>query len=91
MTTLSHSRFAHETPAFQQRLGARTRSFLVHTALAFQRSGQCISDFVCDIERARTLADRYQTFSRLSDSQLARRGLKREDIPRVVFNSRIRL
>jgi lysophospholipid acyltransferase (LPLAT)-like uncharacterized protein len=37
------------------------------------------------IEEARAMATRYDDLSRLSDAELAARGLARSDIPRVVI------
>ena len=44
-----------------------------------------ISDFVDGVTAARILADRYRTLSHMSDDQLAKRGLKREDIPHAIL------
>jgi hypothetical protein len=40
------------------------------------------------IREAQELAGRYDTLARKSDSELARLGLKREDIARAVFTGR---
>ena len=37
------------------------------------------------IQRARAMAQRFQALASLSDAELARRGLKREDISQVVL------
>ena len=50
-----------------------------------QRIGHRISDFLDGLAEARILADRYRTLSRLSDAELARRGLKREEIPHAIL------
>jgi hypothetical protein len=43
------------------------------------------TDLVARIQDARGMALLYQTLSGLSDHELARRGLKRQDIPRAVL------
>ena len=48
-----------------------------------------ISKLFEGINEGRELASRYQTLARKSDAELARLGLKREDIPRAVFASRL--
>jgi hypothetical protein len=40
------------------------------------------------IADARVMAERYDALSRLSDAQLARRGLTRADIPQVALTGR---
>ena len=45
-----------------------------------------IADFLDGIRLARAMAHQYEVLSRLSDGELARRGLKREDIPQAVVN-----
>ena len=47
-----------------------------------------ISEFLAGIRLARAMAHQYDVLSRLSDGELARRGLRREDIPQVVVNGR---
>jgi hypothetical protein len=47
-----------------------------------------VSEFLAGIRLARAMAGRYNTLSRLSDTELARHGIAREDIPRVVVNGR---
>jgi len=47
-----------------------------------------ISELFEGINEGRELAGRYQQLARKSDAELARLGLKREDIPRAVFASR---
>jgi hypothetical protein len=64
---------------------------LVHEAPAFfQRIGQRFSDLAAGLHEARVLAERFKTLSSLTDSQLAERGLKREDIPQAVMNLSVR-
>jgi uncharacterized protein YjiS (DUF1127 family) len=43
------------------------------------------TEFLTGIHQARAMALRYQDLARLSDRELAARGLKREDIPRAVL------
>jgi hypothetical protein len=52
-----------------------------------QRLGQSISNFLDGIGEARTMAETFKSLSRLTDDQLAERGLKRQDIPRLVLAS----
>jgi len=61
------------------RAGRATRGFSLARFLAELFEG---------VAEGRRLADRYETLARKSDSELARLGLKREDIPRAVFASR---
>ena len=49
---------------------------------------ESISELFESINEGRELASRYQRLASRSDSELARLGLKREDIPRAVFASR---
>jgi hypothetical protein len=65
-------------------------SQLVHEAPAFfQRISQRIAAFFDGIEEARQMAHRYKTLSQMTDTQLAARGLKREDIPQAVLDARV--
>jgi hypothetical protein len=67
-------------------------SQLVHQAPAFlQRISQRIAAFFEGIEEAHQLAQRYKTLSQMTDTQLAARGLKREDIPQAVLDGRVRI
>lgn len=50
----------------------------------FGRFGAVVSDFVAAVREAREMAVRYEQLSRLSDSDLARIGLTRQEIPRAV-------
>jgi len=52
-----------------------------------QGLNQRISDFLDDIGAARAMAERFKSLSRMSDDQLAQRGLKREDIPKAVLEA----
>jgi hypothetical protein len=42
------------------------------------------SEFVSGVEKARAMAMLYRDLAGMSDRELARRGLKRQDIPRAV-------
>ena len=59
----------------------------VHNVPAFLRKvGQSFRDLVEGVEEARLLASRYKVLSRMTDAQLAERGLKRSDIPQAVLD-----
>jgi len=47
-----------------------------------------LSDIAEGIREGRALATRYDALARRSDAELARLGIKREDIPRVVMFGR---
>ena len=47
-----------------------------------------VSEFLAGIRLARAMAGRYNTLARLSDVELARRGIAREDIPSLVVNAK---
>ena len=49
-----------------------------------------ISELLEGINEGRELATRYRSLARRSDSELARLGIKREDIPGLVFANRRR-
>jgi uncharacterized protein YjiS (DUF1127 family) len=49
-----------------------------------------LSELVDGLREGHALATRYDTLARKSDAELARLGLKREDIPRAVFSGRKR-
>ena len=67
-------------------------SQLVHQAPAFfQRISQRISAFFDGIEEAHLMATRYKALAQMTDAQLAARGLKREDIPQAVLDTRVRV
>jgi hypothetical protein len=55
------------------------------TPAFLSRLSQSITDFFDGIGEARAMADLYSTLSRMTDAQLAERGLKREDIPQAVM------
>ena len=52
---------------------------------ALYRLGERITEFLDGIGEARAMAERFKSLSRMSDDQLAERGLKRADIPRAVL------
>ena len=68
------------------------------TTLALPRAGRdlprvrrffgAVSEFLAGIRLARAMAHRYNTLSRLSDVELTRRGIAREDIPSLVVNGK---
>jgi len=59
---------------------------LIHGTPAFlQRLGHQVATFLDGISEARAMAERFKTLSRMTDSQLAEHGLKREQIPQAVF------
>lgn len=45
-----------------------------------------LTSIMGDVGRARNAANIYASLSHLSDSQLAARGLKRQELSRVAFN-----
>jgi hypothetical protein len=45
------------------------------------------NDFVTGIEEARAMAALYRDLAGMSETELAARGLKREDIPRAVIGA----
>jgi uncharacterized protein YjiS (DUF1127 family) len=49
--------------------------------LALRRS---IADFFAGVQHGLAMAEQYQALSRLTDGELAQRGITRADIPRVV-------
>ncbi len=64
-------------------------SQLINETPAFlHRIGSRISAFLDGIDEARMLAGRFKSLSRMSDAELAARGIKREDIPQAVFSNR---
>ena len=50
--------------------------------------GQYLSDLAEGIREGQQLARRYDALARRSDAELARLGIKREDIPHVVMFGR---
>ncbi len=54
----------------------------------FGRFGNLVSEFFAAVSEAREMSNRYQYLVRLSDADLARHGLTREEIPQAVFNGR---
>jgi len=61
-------------------------SRLIHdTPALLQRAGDRIQGFLVGIEEARAMAQRFKTLSRMSDAELASRGLKRHEIPQAVL------
>jgi hypothetical protein len=63
-------------------------SQLLHgTPALLHKLGDRIHAFLAGIEQARAMSERFQTLSRMSDYELARRGLRRDEIPRAVMAS----
>jgi hypothetical protein len=61
-------------------------SQLIHSAPGFlHRLGQRFSAMLEGIGEARAMAEAFKSLSRMSDEELARRGLKREEIPQAVL------
>ena len=61
-------------------------SQLIHGTEGFlHRLGQRFSAMLEGICQARAMAHEFKSLSRLSDAELARRGLKREEIPQAVL------
>ncbi|WP_245454122.1 DUF1127 domain-containing protein [Aquabacter cavernae] len=56
----------------------------VREARLFGRFGAMVSDFVAAVGEARQMAAEYKHLTRLSDTDLARIGLTREEIPQAV-------
>ena len=49
------------------------------------RLGEPVRDFFYGLDEALVVAERCESLSRMSDDELAERGLAREDIPRTAF------
>ena len=58
---------------------------LRRTPAVLYRMGERITEFLDGIGEARAMAERFKSLSRMSNDQLAARGLKREDIPKAVL------
>jgi uncharacterized protein YjiS (DUF1127 family) len=59
------------------------------TASPFRKVFQVFADFVEGAREAREIATRYESLSRLSDNQLAKRGLTRGDVPQAAVTGRL--
>ena len=57
------------------------------TPAFLQRLGHSFTAFLDGISEARAMAETFKSLSRMTDGQLAQRGLKRQDIPRAVLAS----
>jgi uncharacterized protein YjiS (DUF1127 family) len=55
----------------------------------FRKAFQVFADFVEGAREARAIAARYESLSRLSDNQLAQRGLTRGDVPQAAVTGRL--
>jgi hypothetical protein len=65
-------------------------SRLIHRTPAFlERMAQRFNEFFDGIDEARLMAHRFKSLSRMTDAQLAARGLRREEIPQAVLDLRI--
>ena len=66
-------------------------SRLIHDAPSFLATlGARVSAFIDGIAEARVMAHQFKALSQLTDAELARRGLKREDIPQAVLRAATR-
>jgi hypothetical protein len=68
-------------------LALNTLTLLRETPAFLQRVGHSFSAFLDGIGEARVMAEQFKSLSRMTDDQLAQRGLKREDIPQVVLKN----
>jgi uncharacterized protein YjiS (DUF1127 family) len=59
------------------------------TVSPFRKAFQVFTDFVEGAREARAIAARYESLSRLSDNQLAQRGLTRGDVPQAAVTGRL--
>jgi hypothetical protein len=59
--------------------------FIHRTPGLLQKIGDAIASFFEGIDHARRLARRFDALARLSDAELARRGLKRSEIASFVL------
>ncbi len=53
--------------------------------------GDAFHGFFATIDEARAKSDRFERLAHMSDAELARQGLRREDLARVVLASRSRV
>jgi hypothetical protein len=58
---------------------------MAHAVAALQALGNGFSGFFAVIREAHATAARFETLARLSDAELARRGLKREGLAQAVI------
>ena len=61
--------------------------FIHRTPVFLQKLSNAFSAFFEGIDEARDLSRRFNALSRLSDAELAERGLKRADLARVVLEN----
>ena len=64
--------------------------FVTEVPAFLRKVGQSFHDLFAGIDEARLLATRYKALARLTDAQLAQRGLKRSDIPQAVLDGSVR-
>ncbi len=74
MSTLTLSALVRDVPRLADPLKSLLRS---------------VGDVFAGIDEAREMAARYDRLSRMSNSELARHGLRREDIPHAVMSHRV--
>lgn len=61
-------------------------SRLVHgLAAVLGAGGRSLSEFYATVQEAHATAARFQSLAQMSDTELARRGLKREGLAQAVF------
>ena len=58
------------------------------TPAFLHRLSQSFTAFLDGIGQARAMAEHFKTLSRMSDAELARHGIKRDEIPQVVISGR---
>jgi hypothetical protein len=59
------------------------------SASPFRKVFQVFAEFVEGAREARAIATRYESLSRLSDNQLAKRGLTRNEVPQAAVTGRL--
>jgi hypothetical protein len=62
-----------------------TATELHHAPDLLRRVGQRFCAFLDGIGEARAMAEAFRSLSRMSDAELARRGIKREEIAQAVL------
>jgi uncharacterized protein YjiS (DUF1127 family) len=69
---------------------ALTLSSFARQAPRLHALWRSIAEFFAGIQDGMAMAEQYKTLSRLTDGELARRGITRADIPRVVAKDLLR-
>ena len=90
MATFAHPNRLHGTPQTRPFVRHKGRFTFYDAPSSLNTLGQRVVKLLAAIEDARTLAQRYENLSALSDAQLNQHGLSRKDVARVVFNSQPR-